>query len=550
MAAPETVLPAVPRPLIVTLAVGFLLALVFLLPGREAGVPAPRAAGEGRLPPVALELDEPPPWALQRGQDEVWRNLDRLAWGGPMALRTSFEILARHSGSLAPVVLSRLRSIGGSDPVLSAKLVSLLAAEDPGAEGVMDELIRRALSTSALEARAALRVLASTEHERALDGIVPRLMDGDPDVRAHARTALAQRARSGDRQARAYVIAELDLDTSAPDPTYLSVLDHLGDVPEIDALLRRIEREAPEEVAFVARTALVRRGDPEALAAFGDMLAGDDFRARINALHGLLAVRVVLGWEHWTAIARRGEPAEVLPLAGVLLLAVDIGHPQAFAASELLEALAADRTNGVHVEVTDRLYARRHPWALEATRAAVREAVGGMLSQTVDRVIEGSPGDAPEMAEIAWQRLEAGELRAQDRLLLLRLLAHVAPERAADRLVHEALDPDSELADEAPLLLTRTGAAGLARLEQELGDPEADALYVRVAGDLRSSAALPGLQRILLSDTSLPPVRRAALDCLALLRDGPRAQLLRDAVERVRDPAFAARARLIYWNYL
>ena len=43
-------------------------------------------------------------------------------------------------------------------------------------------------------------------------------------------------------------------------------------------------------------------------------------------------------------------------------------------------------------------------------------------------------------------------------------------------------------------------------------------------------AALPGLERILLAESTPPPVRQAALDCLALLRDGPRAECLRGVV--------------------
>ncbi|MHC5210034.1 MAG: hypothetical protein ACYTG2_04890 [Planctomycetota bacterium] len=550
MTAPETVPPSVPRPLIVTLVVGLALVLIFLLPGRSDGATVPGAAGRFTLDMTRLELDEPPPWALQRGNDEVWRNLDRLAWGGPMALRTSLEILDKHRGELAPVLLSRLRALGGTDPVLSAKLVTLLGGEDPQEPGVMDALIRRALSDSGLETQAALRVLARIDHERALDGIVPRLMDADPSVREVARAALAKRAADGDSQARGYVMAELEIEAATPDPTYLAVLDHLGEDAEVEALLHRIEREAPERVAFIARTALVRRGDPEAMATFEAMIASDDPVSRANAVHGLLAVHVVLGWDHWDRIARHGDPDEVLPLAGIMILAIDIGHPQAPKAAALLEALGMDRTNAVHVEITDRLYNRRHPWALEATRHELREAIGGMLSESVDRVIDGPAADAPEMAEIAARRLETEALRPADQVLLLRLLAHVAPERAVDRLVEEALDPASGIATQMPALIVRTEAIGLARLEQELGDPAADALFIKVAGDLESGAALPGLKRILLADTTLPPLRQAALDCLALLRDGPRAEVLREAVDFWKDPALASRARLIYWNYL
>jgi hypothetical protein len=539
-----------PSPLIVTSGVALVLILIFLLPGRPEGSTGSGGPANLSLTLTRLELDEPPAWALKRGDDEVWRNLDRLAWGGPMALRASLEILERHRGTLAPVLLARLRAIGSSDPALAAKLISLLGAEDPVAPGVMDELIRRALSPSALEAQATLRSLAGVDHARALEGILPRLMDVDPTVREYARAALAKRAVDGDRSARTYVLAELKLQTADPDPTYLAALDHLGDDDEIDEVLRTIERTATERVAFVARSALVRRGDPDALAAFEAMLAGDDPYARGNALHGLLAAQVVLGWDHWDRIARHGNQSEVLPLAGILLRAIDIGHPQAVKASAMLEALAMDRSNGVYVEVTDRLYNRRHPWAIEATRLEVQHAIGGQLSETVDRVIDGSPLDAPEMAGIARQRLELEAVREEDRVLLLRLLAHVAPEQGVDLLVREALDPTSRVVIEMPALLVRSGRVGLERLEQELGQPAADVLYIKVAGDLGSGAALHGLERILLAEATPPPVRQAALDCLALLRDGPRAELLRGVVDQLKDPALAARARLIYWNYL
>src|SRR5688572_31135079 len=100
---PVTSEPRPLRTLLVLAGVGVVMALVFLLPRREASAPVPLAA---ELPRV--ELDEPPAWAVQRGaEDEVVRALDRLEWGGPEALQASREVLERHTGTLAPRVLPR-----------------------------------------------------------------------------------------------------------------------------------------------------------------------------------------------------------------------------------------------------------------------------------------------------------------------------------------------------------------------------------------------------------------------------------------------------------
>jgi hypothetical protein len=536
-----------------TAAILIVLGLVFLLPqrGDRAG---PSAGGAPAHPLPRLELDEPPAWAVQRGSDEILRQLDRLEWGNPMALRAAFEQLEKHRGTLAPELLSRLRALGDARPVLSSKLLELLAGEDPETPGLMDEFVLRALSDSSLEAQTALRALADVRHPRALDGILPRLMDADLEVRGFARAALAQQARQGNAEAQAIVLAELDLDPAAPDLAFLAVLDHLGEDERVTELLRRIVVEAPPDISLIARTALVRRGDPEQMALFEEMMAGDDPYARINALRGLAAIRMVLGWEHWRTIARRGEPEEVLPLAEIMQAAMDSGHPQAVLAADLLETLATDPTNGVHVEITTRLYQRLHPWAVEATRVDIQEAVGGMLTQTVDRVIDGPAGLQPDAAELARQRLASdASLREGDRLLLCRLLAHVAPDASAGLLVDYALGRQGaspELAALMPTLLTRVGLPALDVLERELGDPEADALYVRIAGDLRSGAALPGLERILMAEDSSRELKLAALESVALLREGNRAELVRAAAQRWSDPELRERARLVFWNYL
>jgi hypothetical protein len=379
-------------------------------------------------------------------------------------------------------------------------------------------------------------------------------MDADLEVRGYARSALAEQARRGQAEARGIILTELAYDTANPDLAYLAVLDHLGDEDRVTELLQSVVARAPRDIGLIARTALVRRGDPESIAVFEEMVGGEDPYARINALRGLAAIRKVLGWEHWDEIARRGEPQEVLPLAEIMQAAMDTGHPQAVKAADLLEALAADRTNGVHVEITTRLYNRLHPWAVEATRVEIQQAVGGLLTQAADRVIAGPPELQRDVAELALERLRTDVLRDSDSLLLYRLLAHAAPDLAAGPLVDCVLgrdDSSRELARLVTTLLARVGAPALTALERELGDPRADVLFVQLAGDLRSGAALPGLERLLMDERKDVELRLAALDCLGLLRDGPRAELLRTAADRwVGDPQFRERARLIFWNYL
>jgi len=534
------------RPLLVAAGVAVLLALVFLLPRRDAGTPA----GGIELPP-ALQLDEPPAWAVQRGaDDEVLRALDRLDWGGPGALEASREILERHKGGLAPLVLPRLARLGPDRAVLASKLIEVLGGEDPATPGLLDELINRARSPSGLEAKAALRVLADSHEHRALDGILPRLMDPDLGVRSFARAALSQVARRGDLAAQAVILNELESQLQDPDLAYLTVAAEFQDRPRVEAILRAVERSPFPEPALVARTALLRLGDPDAEMAFREMLAGNDPLARRNALNALVASGRVLGWESFDAIIRQGSPDDVIPVVDLLELSVERGDPQASHAMDLLEAIASERSSSVHVLVTDRLYARGHPWAVESTRAELKQLVGGQLSQVVSRVIAGPADLQREMASIAASRLATQTLRDQDRELLLRLLAHVAPDLGADPIVREALDESSPIAPLMLALLARLGPVGLQRLERELGTPAGDALFIRVAGEQRSGAALPGLERILLSPSTDPALRVAAIECLGRLRDGPRAELLRKAVAASGDRELAARARLVFWNYL
>ena len=160
---------------------------------------AATAVRRDRLPSPRLELDEPPAWAVQRGaEDEVLRALDRLDWGGPGALQASHEVLERHAGSLAPLVLPRLKGLGPDRAVLASKLIEVLGNEDPATPGLLDTLIDRARSPSGLEAKAALRVLAESREHRALDGILPRLMAPISACAASRARRLAQVARRGD----------------------------------------------------------------------------------------------------------------------------------------------------------------------------------------------------------------------------------------------------------------------------------------------------------------------------------------------------------------
>jgi hypothetical protein len=543
---PVTPEPRPLRTLLVLAGVGVVMALVFLLPRRESNSPVQLAA---ELPRV--ELDEPPAWAVQRGaEDEVLRALDRLEWGGPDALEASREALERHAGTLAPLVLPRLAALGPDRAVLASKLIELLGNEDLSTPGLLDALILRARSPSGLEAKAALRVLSESRDPRALDGILPRLMDADPEVRGFARAALAQVARHGNLAAQSVILGELESQVNDPDLAYLAVAAEFQDQPRVEAVLRQIERSPYEEPALVARTALLRLGDPEAERAFREMLAGTDPFARRNALNALVASGRVLGWESFESIVRTGGVEDILPIVSLAELAVDRGDPEAPVAMDLLEALAADRNNSVHGVVTDWLYARSHPWAVEATRVELRQFVGARLAEVVSRIIAGPAALQRELAESAAERLATQELRDQDRELLMRLLAHTAPDLGVEPIVREALDEQSPIAPLMLTLLSRLGPVALQRLERELGRPEADALFIRVALESRSSAALPGLERLLLAPDTDPALRRAALDCLGRLRDGPRAELLRKAVAAHADRELAAHARLVFWNYL
>ncbi|MHC4844924.1 MAG: HEAT repeat domain-containing protein, partial [Planctomycetota bacterium] len=411
-----------------------LVALLYLLPQREAEpvVEGPIQTRVLELPP--LQLDEPPGWARQRGIDEVVRHLDRMSWGSHQVLVSSRDSLRRFAGQLAPEILSRLEAIGPGDPVLAAKLIELLGNEDPTTPGLVDELLRRALSNSALVSKAALRVLARVDDERAVEGIVARLFDTDPDLQAHARGGLAERARRGDKLAQDIVLDELELEADDPDLAFLAVVPEFGASEDVLRVLRLVVEQSGGAVRQVALTALLKLGDADAEAAFDEMLAGDDVFVHIEALTSAFTAGRVLGEAHWERFVRNGHREEVLALARLLTLSIDTGHDSALHAMTLLEFLASDGMSPVRSDVTSSLYFRRHVWAVEATRLQVQEAIGAGLSLAVDRVIDGPAELTPDFADLALQRIADPELEESDRFILFRLLSHVAPERSATQI--------------------------------------------------------------------------------------------------------------------
>lgn len=538
------------RSLLPATVVAVLLLAVFLLPGREDGVPAERSI-DALIGLPALELDEPPSWALARGRDPVERLLDRLDWGGPMVLTETREALARHAGTLADEVLARLATLSPSDTVLASKLVALLAGEDLGRADVLAALERHALSESSLVAMAALRVLAQSPSERALDGVVARLIDADPDVAAHARAALASLARGGNAAARDVVLAELELPERV-DLSYLAAVASFSpDARTLDLLARLAQSGDPAE-AMLARTTQLRFGVEEAAAAFEEDLRSDDVLRRVNALRAIAASGTVLGADRWAELARTHEVAQLLPLTTILARAVDQGTPEALAAIELLEALAGDPHNPARDEILGLLYDRQHPWAIETTRLELQSTWGGTLGLAVDRIIAGPAELASDFVELAVARLADVSLQDGERGVLCRLLAHRAPARAADVIVPLLLQsvPGGQLDALLTGQLPELGEHGLARLQQQRGERRADAAFIRLAGELRRGSALPGLRDIALAPGTEPALRQAAIDAVARLREGPREAVLREIAGALQDDAITSRVRLLFWNYL
>ncbi len=539
------------------LAVAALLALVFLLPTREEG--ATRPVGN-RLRTIALELDEPPEWARMRGHDEITRCLDRLAWGSHEAVQAAREVLALHAGKLAPDILARLAALGNSDPVLSAKLIELLGAEDPEAPGVLDELVSRALSFSGLESRAALRVLSRVDHPRSVNAIRTRLFDQDLEIVGYARGALAELARRGSDEARETVLAELEADPVDVDMAYLAVAAGLPRDDRTDALLHRMAAEGQGTVRLVALTGLLARGDPMAVAVFEEMISSIDADVRLQALRAAGSANAVLGQAQWEPMLDMDVYPLSAALVRILFTAVDSGHPDAARALQLLERAASDPAYSVQTMVLDALFVRRHPNVIEGLRADLPVVKGSALALTVDRIITGPrewPADLAlraELAQMALARLQGEQdLRDGDRVVLCRLVADIAPEASADLLVDYALGRhgvDRSVSEGVIDDLATLGDTGLECLARELGTPEGDALAVHAAAETGSPAALPLLEQLLLAEGTAADTRRAALDCLARVPSGPREELLRRVLERVADPELRRHAQLVFWNYL
>jgi hypothetical protein len=539
------------------LAVAALLALVYLLPTREDGASRPV---QDRLRTVAITLDEPPEWARQRGHDEITRCLDRLSWGSHAAATAARAVLSRHAGQLAPELLSRLAALGSSDPVMASKLVELLGAEDPTEPGVLDELAARALSFNGLEARAALRVLSRINHPRSVNAVHTRLFDQDPDIVGFARGALAELARRGSPEAREIVLDELEADPLDVDMAYLTVAAAMPRDDRTDSVLQRIADQGQGTVRLVALTGLLVRDDPQAEAIFEEFIATGSGDQRLQALRAAGSANRVLAQGQWEFLIQQDVYPLSAALMRVLFSAIDSGHPDAARAMDLLEKIAVDPTMSVQTLVLDALFVRRHPNVIEGVRADLQVVEGMSLALTVDRIL-GGPTDRPsdlalraELAQLALKRLETGpELRDGDRVVLCRLVATIAPDESAPLLVDYALGRrgvDRVVSEAVTDLLGPLGDAGLRRLQAELGTPEADALAVYAASAVRSEAALPLLEQLLVAEGTRPDTRRAALDCLGLVQAGPREEVLRRVLDRVPDPALRERAQLVFWNYL
>jgi hypothetical protein len=563
---PHPALPARPaaasqrrpaRALLPLLAVAALLGLVFLLPSRDESAAHPT---QDRLAALRVQLDEPPEWARERGRDEIVRCLDRLDWGSHPAEAAAREVLAHHAGQLAPELLSRLAAVGDRDPVLAAKLVDLLGAEDPDAPGVLDELVVRGLSFSGLESRAALRVLARTDRPRAVTAVRTRLFDTDPEIVGFARGALAELARRGNPEARDVILSELEQDPVDVDLAWLAVASGFPHAERTDAVLRRVADQGNGTVRMVALTGLLAREDPWAAEQLLEMLRSDDIDTQVQVWRAAATAHQVFGQDLWQPTLQLDMFPVSSSVVSVLFAAYDTGHADAARALQLLEREAGDSGSTVQGLVLDELFLRRHPNVIDGVRANLQQMTGSQLTLVVDRIV-GGPKEWPsdlklraELGELARKRLtEDPELREPDRATLCRLLAEIAPEASADVLVDYALGRRGAgplLSQAAGDLFGPLGDAGLARLQQELGTPAGDSLAVYAATQTRSPAALPLLERILLAPDTAPAVRVAALDAFAVIPTGPREETLRRVIPGLHDAQLERRAQLIFWNYL
>ncbi len=552
-------------PLLPAAVVLLVLGLVFLLPGRDPGSAGPGgpfilpgSAAVGADVAAALlglprpELVEPPAWVLQRGgKDPILRSLDRLSWGSHDAIRASVETLEQHPEGLAEEVLSRLTALGESDIIHASKLVAMLAYDRGRTPGVLEELTWRALSESALVAKAALRVLGEHPDPVALAAILDRRNDPLEDVRDVARAALADQVRLGNEEALLYMLQDLEARPHLSDPRYLVALEGIEATPRALSVLRRIAEVAPYEDRVRALGVLLAKGDVDATHEVERMLESEDYIARGNGLRMAAKSGRVVGADQWREIVERGERDLCLFLLAILDRAIKTGDENADLAVELVERMAQDPTHAAQVESLDVLFSIGHPWGVERTRTELLTAEGPYLAQTVERIERVGGGLTPEFVELAFRRLEEPGLGDVERLLLCRLVAATDARRGADMLVRYVLEGvNQEGVLELVNQLVTLGPWGLARLEQEVGTDRGAALYVFVASHVGDAGCLPTLERISTDMSVDPVVRQHALDAIVRVHDGPREDTLRRVAQALGDPAVSDRAYLLFWNYL
>jgi len=551
--------------LVPALIILLLLGLAFLLPRRSSDalgggpyvLPGSARAGPDvaaallELPP--LDLVEPPGWVLQRGaQDATTRNLDRLAWGGHGSLQAAFDLLTEQPAGLSEEVLARLDASRGEDTIQISKLLALLAHDPRDDPAVVDLLTQRALAESDLVAKAALRVLGQHPSQAALGGILFRLHDEDPEVHDAALAALAERVRRGDTEALAYLLQDLEERPDRPEQRALFVLAEVPTEPRIVSALWEVVEAAPYETQVMALGVLLHHRDARAIERVEQTLRDADLTGRLNALLMAAEAGCVLGTDVWQRIADGDVRQEVLLLMSLLQTAVRSGDASAPLAMEILERIAQDPTSSCQAEAIDVLFGMGHAWALERTRDELRTAIGAYLAQCVDRIEKYAGELGPDYALLARDRLAQPDLGPVERALLCRLMAHVDPQGGADLIVALALDPSRAGAQIGEYLtqLVRLSDWALRRLEPELGDDRAAALYVYVTAEAHLSSGLPGLERIVLDEHKDPVLRQQALDAIVRVHGGPREAVLRRVTEALDDPAMSAHARLLFWNYL
>ena len=548
--------------LLPTLAILVLLGLVFLLPKRqddsaaEAGFLLPGSAAAGadvaavlaQLP--RLELAEPPGWALSRGTDGVLRHLDRMGWGSHKAMVSSRRALEQQAGSLIPEVLSRLAALGDGDTILIAKLVAMLGTKEmtpEESERVVEELVRRALSESALVTKAALRVLAYHPSPAALTGILERRLDGDLEVQTFARAALAERVRLGDSEALGYVLDELEETPTSPDLAFVTALGEASIDERGLQALRQIVEVADQNSVLTALASLLAHGEELALERVANLVEHGDVAGRMNGMRMAALSGQVFMVDQWEDIVRERLRPLVLPLMSMLERALNEGDDQALLAVQLLETMALDPTHSCNQEALDVLLRQGHPLAVERTRTELGSAVGGYLNVAVDRIIHAGGDLALEYVDLAMMRLETEDLGVTERTVLCRLVTHVDPSRSAGLVVEQAL------VGESPgflSLLARLGGHGLQQLAPGLDDDRQAGLFIFAAASTGMAEALPYLEAIVLDTQRDRALRLQALDCIVRLDAGPREESLRRVANALGDAEFTARARLLFWNYL